>query len=99
MDQTATLMTIKIREGKTGVFFATSEDEPTFFVSAVNAADLYSAIPLALEDMFRARHLDVAAIPTSKGDFAHRPWAIVPRELLAQVSERRTTSVVACSAE
>jgi hypothetical protein len=82
--QTARSLTISIREGKAGVFFASSEDEPTFFVSALSMDEVWAAIPCALEHMSLSRdHLKVRAIPTDKGDFANRQWTLVPTELLA----------------
>jgi hypothetical protein len=87
MAQTAKLMTITIKEGSSGMLFATSEDEPTFFVSAVSSDDLWSAVSVAIEDMYLSRHMvEVTAIPTDSGDYAHRPWAIVPKSLLAQLA-------------
>ena len=87
MQHTAKMMHITIKDDPSGVFFATSEDEPTFFVSAVDAEDLWSAIGLAIEDMYLCRHNIVAkAIPMEGTDYAHRPWAVVPIELIAQIS-------------
>ncbi len=77
-EQITKLMTIKTKESDSGMFFATSEDEPTFFVSAVSADQLWLAIPAALEDLFQ----EMAAFPTNKGTFASRPWALVPKELM-----------------
>lgn len=62
MTTTAKLMNIRIKAGATGVFFATSEDDPTFFLTATSAAQLWAAIPHALEDLFRARDLDYVAM-------------------------------------
>ena len=83
-------MMITIKEGDSGLFFATSEDEPSFFVSATGADDIWVAIPCALEDMFRDRDdLEIVAFPTNKGDFAHKPWAIVPKKLCAAVASEK----------
>lgn len=89
MEQTAKLMTIAIRESDSGMFFATSEDEPTFFVTAMNVNALYELIPLAIEDMFRDRNgIKISAFPTDRGDFGHKPWAIVPEELLVKAASK-----------
>ena len=89
MNQTARLVTITIREGQSGLFFATCEDEPSFYLATVGADMLWEALPLALEDMFRrSKSQDVAAIPIDKGSFGSRPWAIVPRDLLTAVARR-----------
>lgn len=81
---TAWLLTIKIREGAAGMFFATSEDEPTFFVSAKSADALYKAIPAALKSLFQERdHVEAAVFPTNRGTFAVKKWAVVPKALMA----------------
>ena len=83
--QTAKLMTITTRETASGMFFATSEDEPTFFVSTTNRASLREAVRCALESLFSSRdHKIVAALPTDKEYGENQPWAIVPKEALAQ---------------
>ncbi len=88
MTQTAQLMTITIKEGTSGLYFATSENEPTFFVSATSAVDLREAVTLALEGMFRSRQLDMVAFPTDGDAPGSHPWAIVPRELVAEGARR-----------
>jgi hypothetical protein len=88
MDKTATLMTITIRKSESGLFFATSEDEPTLFVSAVSAEDLLEATAVAIEKIFQMRNVNVSAIPAERGMSEKQPWAIVPRELIAQASVR-----------
>ena len=75
--QSARLITINIREGTTGLFVATCEDEPGFYLSRVGAEPLWDALPLALEAMFRDKNQDVAATPIENGTFGSRPWAIV----------------------
>lgn len=44
---------ITIREDATGMFFATCEDEPTFFVAQTSRERLAKVIPLALERVVR----------------------------------------------
>ena len=82
-DQVAKLMTISTRRSATGMFFATSEDEPTFFVSTTSMAALNDAVRIALEQLFIDRdHRTVTALPTNKGNADQKPWAIVPRDAL-----------------
>jgi hypothetical protein len=82
-NQVAKLMTISTRRSATGMFFATSEDEPTFFVSTTSMEALNDAVRVALEELFSSRnHEIVAAIPTDKGDAEKKPWAIIPKEAL-----------------
>lgn len=76
LDQAAKLVMVTKKEGTSGVFFATSEAVPDFFLTAVSTSQLWLAIPAALEDLFRRTwQQEVAVIPTDKGNFAHRPWA------------------------
>lgn len=86
MNRAADILNIEIKQ-KDGMFFATSEDEPTLFVSAVDAASLFNMLPLALADLYKSAHnVEIRAFPTSKGEFGHKPWAIVPVDLLAMNS-------------
>lgn len=68
------------------MFFATSEDEPTFFVSAADIEDLCFLISAALERLYQSQHhRAIKAIPM--GSFEHEtPWAIVPQSLIAQLA-------------
>jgi hypothetical protein len=87
--RTARLIDISIAEGETGVFFATSADEPTFYVSATSLDNLVAALPWAIEHMIRSRdHFEVAAIPTDKGNITRKAWALVPKELIALREEQ-----------
>ena len=92
MDNTAKLMNISIKEGESGIFFATSEDDPTFFVSAASADELWAAIPYALEDLFHARQEDYFAMETNKGPVGHRDWVMIPRSAAASRSKDRAES-------
>ncbi len=72
------------------MFFATSDDEPAFFVSAVDADDLRSAVTVALEDLYLTLHyLEVKAIPLDGGDDGEKPWAIVPSSVLAHLANHQ----------
>lgn len=85
MGMTARIMNISVREGMGGMFFATSEDEPTFFLAETSLDALWEALPCAVEHMFEQRgHIPVYALPTDQGDLQHRPFAIVPRDVIAQ---------------
>ena len=95
MDQTAKLVTVTIKEGETGMLFATSTDVPSFFVAATDASTLWLAIPAALEDLYRRNwQQDVAVIPTDRGQIGHRQWAIIPRHLITEIAnkERQTAT-------
>lgn len=90
MNHAADILNIEIKQ-KDGMFFATSEDEPTFFVSALDASTLFRMLPIALADLYKSTHnVEVRAFPTSKGEFGHKPWAIVPLDLIASRSVHPT---------
>jgi hypothetical protein len=80
----AKLMTITTRRSPSGMFFATSEDEPTFFVATTSVAAMNDAVRMALEDLFNSRdHTDVTPVPTDRGSAEDKLWAIIPKEALA----------------
>lgn len=88
---TARLVVINITEGGAGMFFATCDNEPTFFIAATSLADVWKCIPCAIEYMFDSKyHLAVKAIPTDQGCIGNKPWAVVPRDLLAQKAAEQT---------
>jgi hypothetical protein len=77
-------VTIMISPGKTGMFFASCENEPTFFVSAVGLPNLWAALPSAIEYLYSSKyHIDVKAFPLEQGNFGAKPFALVPHDLLA----------------
>ena len=88
MHETARMITITVREGSAGLFYATSIEEPSFFLCVATREQLLEAVPLALEDFFRSKNQNVAAIPANPADRQALPWAIVPRDLLKKAAER-----------
>jgi len=83
MSAVAKLMNISTRQSASGMFFATSEDEPTFFVSTTSRETLEEAVRCALEKLYIERdNRDVAALPTDGGTLESRPWAIIPKEAI-----------------
>ena len=83
MSAVVELMNISTRETESGMFFATSEDEPTFFVSTTSRETLEEAVRCALEKLFIERdNQDVAALPTNRGTMESRPWAIIPKQAI-----------------
>ena len=88
MRETAHLITINITNDETGLFTATSRDEPGFFLCLAGLDRLLDAVPLALENFYRSKNENIAAIPAGSGDVAASAWAIVPKRLLQQAAER-----------
>jgi len=75
--------TIQIQE-RDGVLFATSEEEPTLFVSAFSMDTLYAAVRHALAELFsRVHKREMVCIPTDRGTMACKEMVIVSKEMLA----------------
>ncbi len=67
MDAATLERMIAIREDASGMFFATCEDEPTFFVAQTSRERLQKVFPMALERAIREHsHRDM--IVTSRDD-------------------------------
>jgi hypothetical protein len=81
--RTARTIAVAIKKVEAGLCVATSDEEPTFFLMAVEQADFEVAIARALSD-FVARQYgkDFVIVPTDMGDRSSRRWVIVARELL-----------------
>lgn len=83
MSAVAKLMNISTRKSTSGMYFATSENEPTFFVATTSSESLEEAVRCAIEKLFDERdHQHVAALPTDSGTPESRPWAIIPKQVL-----------------
>jgi hypothetical protein len=67
-----------------GILFATSEEEPTFFVSAPSADVLLGIVECALADLFRQVYKrDVVVVQSDKGNFQHKEMIILDRQRIA----------------
>ncbi|RXF75446.1 hypothetical protein [Hansschlegelia zhihuaiae] len=91
MPQLAHLVRVDIREGKFGMFSATSPNEPDLFVSAKGYEGIHAAVGAALEHIFSERlGLKVRAVPSTweqreleDEPEIDAPWSVVPVDILA----------------
>jgi hypothetical protein len=84
MQNLAKIITITIEESTSGLFFATCDKEPSFFVSALSRDDMQKIIPIALKNLFhKNEQLDVMIFNTEPVDKIHEPWMVVPTSLIA----------------
>lgn len=82
------LMTISIRHGESGMFFATSEDEPTFFLAQRSRKDLLAILPWALENTMRSLYSrDVTALPPEDGAEDEVHICLVNRDQLSELPQ------------
>lgn len=83
MDAATLERMITIREDATGMFFATCEDEPSFFVAQTSRERLEKAIPIALERVVREHSKrDMVAAHRDVVDGAHVKVLLYSREAL-----------------
>lgn len=77
---------LEVRQTASGSWVATSEDEPSFYISEANEESLLQAIPCVVEWLYRDReHLDVVVFVARGEPDTDEPYAaIVPKELVAQ---------------
>ena len=76
------LLTVFVEERQSGLFVATSRDEPDFYLSATTRDRLYALMPAALEDMFEPRGEPSVVLPAD--DHAEGvPYARIPKQLLS----------------
>lgn len=69
------------------MYFATSEEEPTFFLAQLTREALIAALPLALESTLRAiHHRDVTALPERTPARGNVTLRVVARDELAKLA-------------
>jgi hypothetical protein len=77
----AKIVRIRITEGKTGLFFATSPDLKGLLVAEPTFDGLEAAIPDAIREMYAAYDLDVIVGRAESGDDGIAPWVAMPLEI------------------
>jgi hypothetical protein len=83
MDAATLERMITIREDATGMFFATCEDEPSFFVAQTSRESLDKLIPGALERVVREHSKrDMVAAHRDAVDSSHLKVRLYSREAL-----------------
>jgi hypothetical protein len=77
--QLARIVRIRIEEGQTGLFYATSPDLKGLLVAEPSIDKLYEAIPRAISDLYRAVGEQMIVTPMERGDDDQlKPWVAVP---------------------
>jgi hypothetical protein len=80
---------IAIREDASGMFFATCEDEPTFFVAQTSRASLDKVIPLAIQQVVLAtRHRDMTVVEREEMDGGRMRVRLWEREAVERLAQR-----------
>ena len=73
----AKFVRVQIKEGKTGIFVASSRDLEGLLVAESTLPDLHRAIPEAIREMYAACGVDVVVTVAAPID-ADRAWVAVP---------------------
>ena len=74
----AQIVRVKIEEGKTGLFYATSSDLKGLLVAEPDLDALDSAIPKAIADLYEACGVKVVVTKVEDDDNDLHPWVAVP---------------------
>jgi hypothetical protein len=80
----ARLVFLRIEEGKTGLYYATSPNVPGLLVAEPTLESLKTAIPSAIAALFAAQGLIVIVSevePYEADDHLARPWIAMPAEI------------------
>ena len=72
---------VKIEEGKTGLFFASSPDLKGLLVAEPTVDSLYGAIPKAIADLYAACGESVVVSILDEGTHGYIPWVAFPAEV------------------
>jgi hypothetical protein len=80
----AKIVRVKIEEGKTGLFYATSPDLKGLLVAEPNIDDLDAAISQGISDLYAACGVSVFVAKAQDSDPDFFPWVAIP----AEVAER-----------
>jgi hypothetical protein len=76
----ARIVRVKIEEGKTGLFYATSPDLNGLLVAKPNLTALDDAIPNAIQDLYAACGVSVVVTKAQDDDPDFFPWIAIPAE-------------------
>jgi hypothetical protein len=75
----AEIIRVKIEEGKTGLFYATSPDLRGLLVAKPTVDDLFEAVPQAIADLYAAKGVKVV-VTSAKDTSDFYPWVAIPAE-------------------
>lgn len=78
MSERATIVRVKIEQGKAGLFYATSPDLRGLLVGRPDLEALFEAIPQAIADLYAARGIEVVVTIAKDDDPEFFPWVAIP---------------------
>jgi predicted RNase H-like HicB family nuclease len=84
----AKIVRIKIEEGKTGLFFATSPDLPGLLVAEPTIDELDQVIPQAIAELLEAMCGAKVVVTKAKDDSEFHPWVAMPLAVARRVGEK-----------
>lgn len=77
----ARIVRVKVEEGRTGLFYATSPDLKGLLVAEPTLDMLYQAIPEAIVDMYKALGTQIVVTQAEDDDDDLKPWVAIPAEM------------------
>ena len=72
---------VKIEEGRSGLFFATSPDLKGLLAAEPTVDGLHMAIPQAIANLYEACGISVVVSMLDGGDDAFEPWVAFPADV------------------
>ena len=84
----AQIIRIKIEEGRTGLFFATSPDLQGLLVAERTIDELDEAIPEAIAELYAAACGVKVVVTKAKDDSEFIPWVAIPAHVARRVGEK-----------
>ncbi len=86
----AKIIRVKMREGKSGYFFATSPELRGLLVTEPTIDELLRSIPTAIRDLYAACDLDVVVEMADERGDEYIPWIAFPAEVARKALGERT---------
>lgn len=74
----AHLINVKFEEGRTGLFYATSDNLRGLLVAAHTLDALNSDVPRAISELYAVRGLQTKVIPVESDRRDNHPWVVIP---------------------
>jgi hypothetical protein len=84
----ARIVRVKVEEGKTGLFYATSPDLKGLLVAEPSLDELDEAIPRVITDMYAAMGMKVVVTKASDDDPSYYPWIAIPADQAKRALDR-----------
>ena len=84
----AKVVRVKVEEGKTGLFYATSPDLKGLLVAEPTIDALEESIPRVISDMYAAVGVHVVVTKAGDDDPEYYPWIAIPAEQAKAALER-----------